>query len=72
MQGCEPQVDFKLHHVGVAVDSIDAAAARFARHFGYAQVSPVGFRTFILDVPANEAELKSMRRVFQRAEREVG
>jgi hypothetical protein len=45
MQGCEPQVDFKLHHVGIAVDSIDAAAARFARQFGYAQVSPAGFQT---------------------------
>jgi alkanesulfonate monooxygenase len=31
-----------------------------------------GFRTFILDVPPNEAELESIRKVFQRAEHEVG
>ena len=31
-----------------------------------------GFRTFILDVPPNEAELESIRKVFQRAEQEAG
>jgi methylmalonyl-CoA/ethylmalonyl-CoA epimerase len=38
---CEPQADFQLHHVGIAVGSIDEATARFARRFGYVRISPI-------------------------------
>jgi methylmalonyl-CoA/ethylmalonyl-CoA epimerase len=34
-------VDFRLHHVGIAVASIDEAARRFARRFGYVRISPI-------------------------------
>jgi methylmalonyl-CoA/ethylmalonyl-CoA epimerase len=34
-------VDFQLHHVGIAVGSIDEAATRFARRFGYVRISPI-------------------------------
>jgi methylmalonyl-CoA/ethylmalonyl-CoA epimerase len=34
-------MSLQLHHIGIAVDSIDEAAGRFARHFGYVRVSPV-------------------------------
>jgi hypothetical protein len=41
MSNCELRVNFQLHHVGVAVGSIDRAAAQLAGHFGYVQVTPV-------------------------------
>lgn len=48
-------MEFKLHHIGMAVASLDDAGEAYARRFGYVKVSPV------FEDPAQKARVQFWR-----------